>query len=79
MIEKAAFTMVEFAERHGIERHKLYEEIKTGRLRTYMLGRKRMVSRKVADEWQAQIEMAGDQPAIKSKNRSGLPEASTLN
>jgi len=67
MIEKAAFSVTEFMERHGIERHKFYDEVKSGRLRTYMLGRKRMISRKVADEWQAQIEMTGEEPVKKSR------------
>jgi len=35
---KAAFSVTEFMERHGIERHKFYDEVKSGRLRTYMLG-----------------------------------------
>jgi len=76
MIEKAAFSVTEFMERHGIERHKFYDEVKSGRLRTYMLGRKRMVSRKVADEWQAQIEMTGEQPVM---NRPTQRPEATLN
>ena len=56
MIEKEAFSLTEFCTRHGVNRHKAYEEISAGRLASYMLGNKRMVSRHAADEWQTAAE-----------------------
>ena len=56
MIEKEAFSLTEFCARHGVNRHKAYEEIAAGRLQSYMLGNKRMVSRHAADAWQSVIE-----------------------
>jgi hypothetical protein len=56
-IEKQAFSVAEFMVRHGItDRNFVYSEMTAGRLRTYMLGRKRMISLRVADEWQANME-----------------------
>lgn len=56
-IEKQAFTVAEFMARHGItDKQFVYDEMAAGRLPTYMLGRKRMIPLKVADEWQATME-----------------------
>ena len=55
-IEKEAFSLNEFCTRHGVSRHFAYDEIGAGRLQTYMIKNKRMVSRQAADAWQAVIE-----------------------
>jgi hypothetical protein len=63
MIEKQAFTVDEFMERHGIrDKHFVYDEMGAGRLPSYKMGRRRMVSRAAADAWQVAMEKRGDEP-----------------
>lgn len=50
------FTVNEFLNTYKVGRTKAYEEIQTGRLVTYRLGRKRLISARAADEWQRRLE-----------------------
>ena len=56
MGEKQAYSVSEFLAAFSVDKHLFYEEVRRGRLRTYMMGRKRMVSRAAAIEWQSKME-----------------------
>ena len=49
--QPAAYGMAEFARLHGISRGMAYKELEAGRLRTFRIGRRRLVSRQAAEEW----------------------------
>jgi len=51
-----ALTVNEFLNTFKVGRTKAYEEIKTGRLTTYKLGRKRLISSHAAEAWQRRLE-----------------------
>jgi excisionase family DNA binding protein len=74
-IEREAFTIDEFAWRHAIGRDMVYAEIHAGRLRSYTLGKKRLIGRKAADEWQSEVEkkvapVTGLPPSLVGRSRS---------
>jgi excisionase family DNA binding protein len=50
------FTVNEFLNTFKVGRTKAYEEIQTGRLATYKLGRKRLISAHAAEAWQRRLE-----------------------
>jgi len=50
------FTVNEFLNTFKVGRTLAYEEIKNGRLQTYKLGRKRLISGRAAEEWQRRLE-----------------------
>lgn len=50
------FTIPEFLSTYKVGRTKVYEEIQTGRLVTYKLGKKRLISGRAAEEWQRRLE-----------------------
>lgn len=57
-----ALTVPEFIFRFKVGRTTVYEEIGSGRLSTYKVGRRRYISLKAAEEWQsrAEREQTGD-------------------
>jgi excisionase family DNA binding protein len=57
MADVQAFTITQFTKRHNVGRDKVYSEIKAGRLHSYILGSRRLISRRAADEWQTMVEM----------------------
>jgi len=50
------FTVNEFLNTYKVGRTKAYEEIESGRLVTYRLGRKRLISAHAAEAWQRRLE-----------------------
>lgn len=50
------FTIPEFLSTYKVGRTKAYEEIQTGRLVTYKLGKKRLISGRAAEDWQRRLE-----------------------
>lgn len=55
-MEKEALTIELFSTVFCVGRTQIYEEIKTGRLPTYKLGRRRYISAQAAKKWQAELE-----------------------
>ena len=55
-VNQQAFTIKQFIETFGVGRTVTYEEIQSGRLKTYKLGRRRYISRQAADSWQQRLE-----------------------
>lgn len=53
-----AFTVSEFCDAYGLGRTRLFEEIKSGRLLTYTVGRRRFISVSAAELWQRRLEAA---------------------
>lgn len=51
-----ALTVGEFILRFKVGRTSAYEEIASGRLATYKVGRRRYISLKAAEDWQAKAE-----------------------
>ena len=47
-----AYSIEEFAAIYGVGRTSVFEEISSGRLRTYKVGRRRYISAEAAAEWQ---------------------------
>jgi len=50
------FTIEDFKRTFKIGHTKVFEEIKTGRLQTYNVGRRRFISGRAADDWQRKAE-----------------------
>jgi len=55
-VSTQTFTVPEFLSAYKVGRTKAYEEIKTGRLTTYKLGKKRLISGHAAEDWQRRLE-----------------------
>ena len=55
MIQQA-FTIPGFIGAYNVGRTKAYEEIGSGRLATYKVGRRRYISAHAAEEWQKKLE-----------------------
>lgn len=53
---KQAFTVEEFIAAFNVGRTKSYEEMSTGRLKTYKVGRRRYISVSAATAWQKSLE-----------------------
>ena len=51
-----ALTVPQFIAAYKLGRTSTYSEISSGRLSTYMVGRRRFISRRAADEWQQRLE-----------------------
>lgn len=51
-----AFTIEQFILAYKIGRTKAFEEISSGRLATYKVGRRRYISARAAEEWQRRLE-----------------------
>lgn len=58
-----AFTIPEFIGHFKVGRTTTYEEIASGRLATYKVGRRRYISAHAAAEWQRKLEAETNQPA----------------
>jgi len=52
------FTINQFINTFKLGRTKTYEEIESGRLTTYKVGRNRYISGRAAEEWQRRLEAA---------------------
>lgn len=61
-----AFTIPEFLSTFKVGRTKAYEEIQTGRLTTYKVGRKRLISSRAAEEWQRRLEAETNEQAVQA-------------
>lgn len=57
------FTVPEFISHFKVGRTSAYEEIGSGRLATYKVGRRRYISAHAAAEWQRKLEAETNQPA----------------
>lgn len=57
-----AFTIPEFISHLKVGRTRTYEEIGSGRLLTYKVGRRRYISAHAAAEWQRKLEAETNQP-----------------
>lgn len=55
-MEAQALTIDEFTDTYKVGRTIAYEEIASGRLKTYKLGRRRYISAAAAAEWQRRLE-----------------------
>ncbi len=53
-----ALTVDEFTRAYKVGRTKTYEEIESGRLATYSVGRNRYISGRAAEQWQRNLEAA---------------------
>jgi excisionase family DNA binding protein len=51
-----ALSIEQFASLYGIGRTRAFEEISSGRLQTYRVGRRRYISLAAADKWQRERE-----------------------
>lgn len=47
-----AYTVAQFAEVYQVGRTRVFEEIASGRLKSYRAGRRRYISAAAAEEWQ---------------------------
>jgi hypothetical protein len=52
-----AMSIEGFANQYGLGKTKSLEEIKSGRLATYRVGRRRFVSAHAAEQWQRNLEL----------------------
>ena len=57
-MSQQAFTIPEFIGHFKVGRTTTYEEIASGRLATYKVGRRRYISAHAAAEWQRKLEAA---------------------
>lgn len=55
-MDAKTFTIEEFITAFKVGRTTVYEEIASGRLKTYKLGRRRYISAAAAIEWQRRLE-----------------------
>lgn len=59
-----AYTLEQFVSTYKVGRTKAFDEIATGRLATYKVGRRRYISARAAAEWQQKLEAdTAGQPA----------------
>jgi hypothetical protein len=56
-----AFTIQQFIDAFKLGRTSVYEEIATGRLPTYKVGRRRFISANAARQWQQRLETAAQE------------------
>jgi hypothetical protein len=56
--ERAMFPFSEFCARHSLGKDAGYNEVRSGRLRTFLVGGRRFVSAEAAAEWRAAVEAA---------------------
>ena len=55
-MNEQTFTVPQFITTYKVGRTKTYEEIDSGRLVTYKVGRNRYISARAASEWQRRLE-----------------------
>lgn len=58
-----AYTLEQFVSTYKVGRTKAFDEIATGRLATYKVGRRRYISAHAAAEWQRKLEAETSAPA----------------
>jgi hypothetical protein len=58
MSDVQAYDVQSFAKAYGISRAQVYVEIKFHRLRIFKVGRRTLISRESAAEWQHKLEIA---------------------
>lgn len=54
--QPGAFTIEEFARTYRIGRSTVYELLDSGALRSFHVGRRRLISFRAAEEWQLNLE-----------------------
>ena len=69
MVTKA-FTVKEFEQGFKVGHTKACEEIKSGRLASYKVGRRRYISDRAADEWQLLLEAETSRAAQELSGKS---------
>lgn len=57
--QKRNYRIGEFAKIYGIGRTKIYQEIKSGRLKPFKCGRITLISKESAESWQAGLSNKG--------------------
>lgn len=73
---KLAYSVAELAKATGVSAPVLYREIHAGNLRSFQLGRRRLVSREAAAEFIVALEARGTKPIDTSAAlRARWPEA----
>ena len=55
-VTSGAHSVEGFAKAHTVGRTLVYQEIKTGRLRTFLVGKRRLISFEAAAEWRRKRE-----------------------
>jgi hypothetical protein len=60
-MNELVITIPQFIAAYKLGRTKTYEEIESGRLATYKVGRNRYISARAALEWQQSLEAATNQ------------------
>jgi predicted DNA-binding transcriptional regulator AlpA len=64
-MEKDAYNILEFCQRHGISRSAFYKAIEAGQAPRLMhLGSRILVSKEAAEAWRRDREQASEQPAV---------------
>jgi len=53
---KRNFTILEFSEVYGLSKTLIYSEIKKGTLRPFKVGKKTLISKEAAEQWQSFYE-----------------------
>ncbi len=80
-MNKQAYSIKTFLELYDIGRTKLYEEIASGSLATYRVGRRRYISPRAGEDWQRGLE-AAENPSLNDTSVSvaqpGVPESAKL-
>jgi hypothetical protein len=56
-VNQKAYTVNQFMDTHKLGRTRTYEEIDSGRLVTYKVGRRRFISDRAAEDWQRRGEV----------------------
>jgi excisionase family DNA binding protein len=64
-MDKDAYTIPQFCERHGISRSGLYNALKNGEgPRVMKVGNRVLISREAAEAWRREREQAAEQAAL---------------
>jgi predicted DNA-binding transcriptional regulator AlpA len=62
-VEKDAYNILEFCQRHGISRSAFYKAIEAGQApRLMRLGSRILISKEAAEEWRRKREQVSEQP-----------------
>jgi hypothetical protein len=75
IVAEQAFTIAEFSDTFKVGRTSTYEEIATGRLATYKVGRRRYISTHAAAEWQRRLEAETPRPPTPGAFETGARHA----
>jgi len=55
-VDKQTYTINQFIDSFKVGRTNTYQEISSGRLATYKVGRRRYISGRAAEDWQRRLE-----------------------